>query len=163
MDLRRLRTGEWLLAGTAILALVSLFLPWYGGDAGTATGWEGLRTVDILLAAAAALALAVVVITAQQSTAAAGIASQSLFLFLAVLVAAAVVIRTISLPGNFETREVGVFLGLCGALGMVVSDLLAMRDERLSAPGRLTDSTGVPVDSQPEVETLPAPPREAGA
>jgi hypothetical protein len=41
----------------------------------------------------------------------------------------------------------------------VVAGAVAMRDERLSPPGRPTDATGRPVPRAPEVEPLPAPPR----
>jgi hypothetical protein len=41
---------------------------------------------------------------------------------------------------------------------------MAMRDERLSKPGRPTDLSGRPIPAQPEVETLPAPdPRGAAS
>jgi hypothetical protein len=38
MDLRRLRAGEWIVAVSGAALLASLFLPWYGRDAGSATG-----------------------------------------------------------------------------------------------------------------------------
>ena len=41
---------------------------------------------------------------------------------------------------------------------LAVTCLVAMRDERRSAPGRVTDPTVVSVDVVPEPEQLPAPP-----
>ena len=43
------------------------------------------------------------------------------------------------------------------APGIVVGALAAMNDERLSKPGRPTDSTGRPIPAQPEIERMPAP------
>jgi hypothetical protein len=51
----------------------------------------------------------------------------------------------------------GAWLGLLVALGLCASCLVAMRDERRSQGDRLTDTTGVPVDSAPVPERLPAP------
>ena len=53
----------------------------------------------------------------------------------------------------------GVYLALVASVGMFVGTLLAMRDERLSKRGRLTDTTGQPVEAAPEPELL-SPPRE---
>ena len=51
-----------------------------------------------------------------------------------------------------------LWIGLGAGVVLLAGCMIAMRDERLSAPGRLTDSTGVPVSEPPEIETLPAPP-----
>jgi hypothetical protein len=51
----------------------------------------------------------------------------------------------------------GAWLALLSTAGIIGGALLAMRDERLSRGGRLTDPTGRPVDQAPEVEQLAAP------
>ena len=64
MDLRRLRAGEWIAGISGLVLLVALFLPWYGDDAGSRTGWESLGALDVVLALVALSALAIPVVTA---------------------------------------------------------------------------------------------------
>jgi hypothetical protein len=159
VDLRRLRAGEWMLAAAGALAVASPFLPWYRASGSDLTGWEALSVVDAVLFATGLVAIGVVAFTAEQSTAAAPIAAQALFTLLAGVVCVVVWVRVLKLPDGLDSREVGAWLAVAGAPAMVVAALIAMRDERPSAPGRPTDTTGVPVESQREIETLPAPPR----
>ena len=158
MDVRRLRAGEWLLAAAGAPALLSPFLPWYEAGGANGTGWEALSVVDVLLFATGLTALAVVAFTAQQSTAAAPIAAQALFTLLAGVTCVVVLVRFLNLPDGADSRELGAWVGLASAPAMVAGALIAMRDERLSRPGRPTDPSGVPVQSEPEIESLPAPP-----
>ncbi len=157
MDLRRLRIGEWATAAAGLLVLVALFLPWYGFAGATASGWESFSVTDVFLALVAFAAIAVVPVTARAVTASPGIAYESLVL-LATLVAFVVTLfRVLDPPGRDLSREVGAYLGLLACAGLIASVLVAMRDERLSKPGQLTDPTGAPVSAAPEIETLPAP------
>ena len=73
-----------------------------------------------------------------------------------------VLIRVLDLPGDASAREWGLWLGLAGALGIVIGSLVAMRDERPSRPGRYTDLSGAPAPPPPEIETIPAPRPEGG-
>jgi uncharacterized protein YqfA (UPF0365 family) len=57
-----------------------------------------------------------------------------------------VLLRVVALPDGAEGRDVGLWVALAAALGIVAGTLLAMRDERLS-----------PSAPQPTIETLPAP------
>jgi hypothetical protein len=68
-----------------------------------------------------------------------------------------VLVRLANLPGEFDGREWGLWLGLAAALGMVAGGAVAMRDERLSPAGRHTDLTGRPAPPPPEIEPIPAP------
>ena len=52
MDLRRLRAGEWIAGVAGLVLLVALFLPWYGDEAGSRTGWQSLGALDVVLAIA---------------------------------------------------------------------------------------------------------------
>ena len=54
----------------------------------------------------------------------------------------------------------GIYLALVASIGIFGGSLLAMRDERLSKRGRLTDPTGKPVDAAPEPELLSPPPAQ---
>ncbi|HEU0024676.1 MAG TPA: hypothetical protein VFQ12_08600 [Thermoleophilaceae bacterium] len=155
MDLRRLRTGEYLLALAGVVLVVSLFLSWYE----ELTGWEALGAVDVILALLAACALSVAVVTAVQRVAAVPIALDAIATLAGLVALVLVLLRVIDLPDGATGREVGLWLALAAAAGIVVGGALAMRDERISAPGRPTDATGRPIAQPVEVEALPAPPR----
>jgi len=159
MDLRRLRAGEWILAASGGALFVSLFLPWYGA-ASTLTAWESFTVVDVILAAIAAAAVAVLVVTATQSVPAVPIMLESLVTVAGMVATVLVVVRVLDPPTGAGGREWGIWLGVAGALGIAGGGLVAMRDERLSPPGRPTDHTGRPAGPPGEIETLSAPSRE---
>ena len=153
MDLRRVRAGEWItsLAGLALLS--SLFLSWYDG----ASGWAALSILDIVLALLGLVALGMVPLTASQSVPAIPLAIQALLALAAKVALIAVVVRAIAPPGDPDAREAGLWLALASTAAVVVGAWVAKRDERLSRGDALTDLTGRPVASAPEIETLPAP------
>jgi hypothetical protein len=161
MDLRRLRAGEWIVAASGTTLLLALLLPWYELDGGaTATGWEGLAVVDAVLAVIAAAAVALPLVTATQRVPAVPIALDALVTLAGLVAAVLVLVRTLDLPGGAADREWALWLGLAGSVGILGGGMLAMRDERLSPPGRHTDLMGRPTSPPPEVETIPAPRRE---
>ena len=90
-------------------------------------------------------------VTATQQTAAVGIAADALLTLVAAVVADRPLIRVLDLPGDLErpaAEPCGASPGSArGGLGVLVGTVVAMRDERLSKPGRHTDATGVPVDA----------------
>jgi hypothetical protein len=169
MDLRRLRTGEWIAGASGLVLFVSLFLPWYRVESTPAvdiTAFEAFSVFDIMLVVAAAAGMAVLVVMAVQETPAVGVAVEALVTIVGGVIAILLLFRVLNVPGElevaagqpFETvRTPAAWIGLAAAFGVFTGSLVAMRDERLSEPGRLTDATGLPVESQPEVETLPAP------
>lgn len=182
MDMLRLRVGEWVtgLCGAALFVL--LFLPWYevqrpvggvnrlGTDVLDITPFEAYDVVDLLMVLLAGLAIGLVILTAAQRSHAPGIAADTLLMPIALILAVVVLLRVLNLPGELEPAPGGIavvdqtiwaWLGVIAAFGVFGGALLAMRDERLSEPGRLTDSSGSPVASQPEAETLPPPSSEA--
>jgi hypothetical protein len=160
MDLRRLRAGEWAAALCGLVLLVSLWLPWYSGSspAGSSlSGWESLAALDVLLALMAATAVALLIVTATQSVPAVPIALSVFVTLAGMLGVLLVVIRILSLPEAADGRKWGLWLALASTVGIVAGGLVAMRDERLSGPGRHTDLTGRPAPPPPEIETFPAP------
>jgi hypothetical protein len=162
MDLRRLRAGEWLAGFSGLVLLVALFLPWYGDDAGSRTGWESLGALDVVLAVVALSALAIPVVTALQRVPAVPLAHESLTSLVAWLAVLLVLIRVLNMPDWADGREWGLWVALAATVGVAAGTLLAMRDERLTRAGRHTDLTGVPVPHPREVETLSPPRPEAG-
>ena len=157
MDLRRLRAGEWIAGASGAVLFVTLFLPWYDAAGTDVSAFEAFAVFDALLVAIALLGVSLVVVTASQPSAAVGIALDGLVTIIAAVVAILLVFRVLNLPGEGAERATFAWVGLSAAWGVFVGALVAMRDERLSKPGRPTDSTGVPVDAPPEIETLPAP------
>ena len=153
MDLRRLRVGEWIVGASGLLLLISLFLAWYRDT----TGWEAFSVIDVVLALLALTAISVPIVTATHRVPAVPLALESLVALFGLLGLLLVVVRVLNLPGDADGREVGLWLALVAALGIVVGTLVGMRDERRSPEGRHTDLSGVPVASQPEIETMPAP------
>jgi hypothetical protein len=161
MDLRRLRAGEWIAGLSGLVVLVSLFLPWYGDEGGSRSGWESLGALDLILAVLALAALAIPVVTAVHRVPAVPLAHESLVVLVAAPIWLLVVFRVLNLPDWAAGREWGLWVALLGTLGILLGSLIAMRDERLTRESRHTDLTGVPVSAPREIETLPAPRPEA--
>lgn len=157
MDLRRLRAGEWIAAISGALLLVSLFVPWYGNGPEDASGWEALAAVDIALALVAAFGVSLLVITASQRVPAVPIALSAIVTLVGLIGAVLVLVRLGNLPDGFDSRELGVWLGLLATIGIVAGGTLSIRDERLSPPGQHTDLTGRPSPPPAEIEPLSAP------
>jgi hypothetical protein len=141
MDLRRLRAGEWVAAASGVALLVSLFLPWYG----SATGWESLAAIDVLLALVAATGVLLAVVTAAQGVPAVPIALSALVSLAGLFGVLLVLFRVLDIPDGAPGREWALWLGVAGAVGVAVGAALAMRDERMLGAKAV------------EVESLPAP------
>ena len=163
MDLRRLRVGEWLGGLSGLVLLVALFLPWYGDEAGSRSGWESLGALDVVLALVALSALAIPVVTTFQRVPAVPLAHESLTALVALLAVVLVLIRVLNMPDWADGREWGLYAALAATASVVAGCLIAMRDERLTRGGRHSDLTGVPVAQPKEVETLSPPRPEAGS
>ena len=98
----------------------------------------------VLLAVLGVAAVGILLMVAGAGTAAPGIAYEALVLLG-------------SLAGVVVALVAGLWGALVAVLAVTVTSLVAMRDERLSTPGRLTDSTGVPVDAAPQPEHVDLP------
>jgi hypothetical protein len=153
MDLRRLRAGEWIAAVSGAVLLVSLFLPWYEGT----SAWEALAVIDIAVALVALFGLALLPVTASQRVPAVPIAFSAFVTLAGLIGTVLVLVRVADLPDGADGRGWALWLGLIAALGVTAGGAIAMRDERLSPPGRHTDLMGRPVPAPPEIEPIPAP------
>jgi hypothetical protein len=142
MDLRRLGAGEWMASISGVVLLVSLFLPWYEPSA---SGWESLAAVDVLLALVAASGVLVGIVTAVQRVPAVPIATSALVMISATFGVLLVLFRMIDLPDGAAGREWALWLGLAGAVGIAAGAFIAMRDE--IRPGA----------TRPDIPTIPAP------
>ena len=165
MDLRRLRVGEWITALSGVVLLVSLFLPWYGNEAlfardptETYSAWQSLAVIDVVLALVAAGAVGLAVITAAQRLPAVPLTFNVFLTFAGLLAVVLVLIRVIDLPEIAVGRMPALWLGLAGALGVLVGSLVALRDDRRSRRGRPTDLSGRPAAAPDPPEAI-RPPR----
>ncbi len=179
MDLRRLRAGEFIAGFSGLLLLISLFLPWYAHDVATSfagsldlesqNAFQALAVADLILLVIAFAAIGLPIVTAAEKTVAVPLTWASL-LNLTSLVAMVLVLVHLGAspePAQSVAPEVrrsvetsttgGIYLALLASIGIFVGTLLAMRDERLSTRGHLTDSTGRPVEAAPEPELLSPP------
>ena len=148
MDLRRLRHGEWIAGTAGVVLLVSLFLDWYRGGAGEkATGWGSFVATDVVLAIAAVMGISLAVATATQRTPAVPQALSAITVPVAIVAAVLAVIHTISLPDGASGRELGLWLGLAGTIGVLVGAWRSMGDQSFPATAR----------HEIDVTPLPAP------
>ena len=163
----RLRPADLLAGIGGAVLLGSLFLHWYGLDAGALvpfehdneaasfvgsqipdiTAWQAFSITDILLAAVAALALALPLVTAvargPAKPVAFGVIASAVGPFAILLV----LYRIVNQPGSNEAVAVrsGAWIGLAGAVLLTVGAWLALADER--TPGAAV----------PQVPRRPAP------
>lgn len=147
MDLGRLRIGEWLTGAAGILLAVSLFLDWYTGR----TAWESFAAVDVFLAIAALAAIGLPIVAAIERSTALPTGVAPIVTILAMIATVLVLLRLLQFPdvADGASREVGLYLGLAAAAGMIVTAWMSMRDERIPKPSG--------VRSAADVEVLPAP------
>ncbi len=161
MDLRRLRAGEWIAGVAALVLFASLFMPWYDVNGADVSAFEAYSIYDVLLVGLAGSGMALFVLTANQQSPAVSIALDGLITLLALVMSVLLLIRVLNMPGDLDAagaeRAAFAWVGLAATFGVLVGSLVSMRDERLSKPGRWTDSTGVPVDAPPEIETISSP------
>jgi hypothetical protein len=155
MRLTRLRSGE-IVAGLGAVALfVSLFLDWFEVDH---SGWDSLGWLALIpLVIAVVLGLAMVVATAMERTPALPLAIGVATVPWSLLAVLAIVVRLIAQPG--PNAEVAVrwpaYLGLAGALAILIGAWRALADERTdTAEARAQTERALSVRGEPR----PVPP-----
>lgn len=132
MDTSRLTIGDMVAGVGGIVLLISLFLPWYGvsvdvagfSASESATGWEVLGFIDILLFLVAVVAIAVVAARAAGALPA-EVPGALVLLALGALAVLLVIYRIIDIPTETDvpegidlSRKFGIFLALAGALAV---------------------------------------------
>jgi hypothetical protein len=147
-DPSRLRRGEWLVGGGAVVLVVSLFvLPWYGSR----NGWHGLETLRWLVLLTVLVALALVWFQATRRAPAIPVSFSAIVTVVGLLNLIALIYRVlINQPGSDDlaSLEAGAYVGLVAAIAIVYGGYLSMREEGISerdAPGEIeTVSLGPP-------------------
>jgi hypothetical protein len=137
MDLSKLSQNQKIAAGGGALALVSMFLPWYGfsfGGFGSASinAWSSgfLAWGGIVLAIAGATILTLKVLEVQDVTVG-KLAAEQLALILAAAGVVLIILRWLT-----ETSFVkfGLFIGLVAAAAVAYGAFGAMKDAGLEMP-----------------------------
>jgi hypothetical protein len=133
MDTSRLTPGDISAGVGGIVLLVSLWLNWYGvsvnvrgfSASSSASGWEVLTTIDIILFL---IALAAIVLVATKAAGALppDVPVSTVLLALGALAVLLVLFRIIDTPAPSDLpdeidvdRKIGIFLALIGAAGIV--------------------------------------------
>jgi hypothetical protein len=157
--LSRLRRGELIAGGAALLLLALMFLaPWYGlhpvlaptaGTLGTSTsvsGWHALTHLRWLILLTVITALALTYFQATRKAPAVPVSLSVIVSVLAVLTALSLIYRVlINVPGPDDLLEqkLGAYLGLLSALALAYGGYESTRTE------------GISIDDAPsEIETV---------
>jgi hypothetical protein len=132
VSLRRIRPGEVLAATGAVCAIVALTLPWYENAEGKLTAWStfGPAVVLLMLATIAALVLFFATLTARSP--ALPVASGVWSVVFALIAVIAAIVRVLERPDHATSLCAGAWLGLVGAVAMLVGSWWSMSDERTS-------------------------------
>ena len=179
MDLSRLRTGEKIAAGAALLLFVDLFLKWYGVNLGEAFGqvantfdvdtsvsaWQAFDFTDILLFVIVAVTVGLVALQASGSTLRPPVSRSAIIALLGALATVWVLWRLINEPGpnKLIDLKVGAYLGLLFAAGIAFGGWRSMQDEGVSlgdAKAQAQAAVGggpAPTTSPSAGEPVPAP------
>ncbi|MFI5004851.1 MAG: hypothetical protein ACHQE6_07550 [Solirubrobacterales bacterium] len=130
MSLRRLRSGELIALAGAISLIVALTLPWYENAQGKLGAWATFGPAVALLILAAAGALALVLATVTERTTAIPVAAAVWSTLFGIMGSIAAIVRLLERPEHATELCAGAWLGLIGALAVLIGSWQSMRDER---------------------------------
>ena len=132
MNLRQLRIGELLgLVGAACI-VVSLFEPWYQGPAGNLTAWNTFGPAVVLLLATLCAALAMVISAITERSTALPVSTAIWCVLLGLIGVIAAIVRVLERPEHSTALCLGAWLGLAGAIAILLGAWQVLRDERPS-------------------------------
>jgi hypothetical protein len=156
LDFTRLTIGEYLGMGSALLLLLSLWLPWFSTDEGnensviesagtgpgeTASAWDTFSTLDFLLLAActAPFILTWIVARGHELTWRPGEVTMIVGMTAFVLILCNGIILGRPEPGIGVSLSWGYFIGLIATTGMMAAGFLrqALHSEAKKPPGVL--------------------------
>ena len=148
LDVSRLRRGDVIAGGGALVLLLDLFvLDWYGvkspftqtasllpGATTTWNGWQGLQHLRWLVLVTVLLGFALVLFQAIERAPAIPIGVGVVLTVVGLLNLIALLYRVlVNQPGadDFVTQQAGAFVGLVAAAAIVAGAYLSLRDEGL--------------------------------
>jgi hypothetical protein len=156
MDTSRLTPADMIAGVGGIVLLISLFLPWYGvsvdvagfSASESASGWEVLSFIDILLFLCAVVAIGVVAARAGGSLPA-DVPAGVVLLAVGALALLLVLFRIIDIPaGDVRdevdlSRKLGIFIALLASAAVAYAGWRA-NAERVGGPGPATATPSSP-------------------
>ena len=164
MNFRKLRNGDWIALAGGVAMIVALFLPWYGASGQTATGWESLTVIDVVLLICALFGIVQWFSTAQQATPAFPLAVAGLGAWTGLLAIVLTLVRLIDAPADGLGVEYGAWIGLAAAVALFTGAWRSLGDERVRMPdGRWSRPAHGEIGAGVEVKTLRPPRVETGA
>jgi hypothetical protein len=104
-----------------------MFIPWFSANGGDSTAWQAFSITDLLIFAAALAGLAVGVVGLTGLSVSYPIAGSAIATGFGALAFACILVRLIDPPHDVE-REIGIWLGLLLAGGIVVGGYLGMQE-----------------------------------
>jgi hypothetical protein len=132
VNLRQLRIGELLALVGAACIVVSLFEPWYEGPAGNLSAWNTFGPAVVLLLATLCAALAMVISAITERSTALPVSTAIWCVLLGLIGVIAAIVRVLERPEHSTGLCVGAWLGLAGAIAILLGAWQAIRDERPS-------------------------------
>jgi hypothetical protein len=148
LDLSRLRRGEWIAGGSALLLLAIVFvLKWYGlkgglapaasqlGVATSVNGWNGLTHLRWLMLLTIAASLGLAYLQAARRAPALPVAMSVIVTTLALLTVLGLIYRVlINEPGpdSVVDQKLGAYVGLACAIGILYGAFASTREEGIA-------------------------------
>jgi hypothetical protein len=175
-DLSRLRRGEQIAAGAAVLLFILMFFDWYSvsvnaGPLGAfsvgGSAWQAFDFIDIYLMIVILAAIGLAVVTATERTPALPVTASVIVTALAGLGTILVLYRLIDTPvgdvpdGVDVSRTVWAFLGLVAIAAITYGGYLSMREEGTSfsdVGGQARASFDAPAARDTSTGSAPPPP-----
>jgi hypothetical protein len=123
--------GELAGAIFGVGLLVFSFLPWYSAGGENVTAWQAFSLIDIVIAVAAFFAILVGVVVLGRISVSYPIAGSAIATGFGALALVLIAYRLIDPPGGGDVdREIGAWLGLIAAAGIVWCGWLGMQEPR---------------------------------
>jgi hypothetical protein len=176
MDLSRLRTGERIAAGAALLLFIDMFLHWYKADisglvpgaqslgisvpTAHASAWQAFSILDLYLLLVIIVALGLAFLSATQRSVALPVAASVIVTVLGGIATFVVLMRLIDQPGPDKIIDIEIFawIGFLLCAGITYGGWRSMRDEGTNLQdARRQAEQAIRGDDVPQ---RPAPPPE---
>jgi hypothetical protein len=148
LGLRRLRLGEWLALVGGVALIVALALPWYEVGGETATGYEALTVIDVLLTLLALLALSLPLLQATRHSPALPVGAAVLIAAWGIVGVLLVLFRLVDDPFTGSSLQIGAWIALAAAVAIEAAGWVSLDNEYV---------TGLPPDPEPELRPTPSP------
>ncbi|HWE32952.1 MAG TPA: hypothetical protein VG410_05660 [Solirubrobacteraceae bacterium] len=162
-QLSRLRRGEWIVGGGAVVLAAVMFLtPWYGvksplgptaaslGGSTSWDGWNGLTNLRWLVLLTILVAFALVWLQATRRAPALPVTFGVILTLLSLLTTLALIYRVlIDVPGagSVVERKAGGFVGILATIAICAGGYLSLREEGVASRDEQTEVERVSLDT----------------